>query len=89
MGSISSLIVSPCISPALVGVLAYIAHTGNVWLGAIALVTRHRNGAAFIIVGASITKFLPKTGAWMQTIEYLVGIMMLAIAIWLLSRVIP
>jgi thiol:disulfide interchange protein DsbD len=46
-------------------------------------------GLPLLIVGASITKFLPKTGAWMQTIEYLVGIMMLAIAIWLLSRVIP
>ncbi len=90
MGSISSLIVSPCISPALVGVLAYIAHTGNIGLGALALLSLGIGmGLPLLLVGASITKLLPKTGSWMQIIEYLVGIMMLAFAIWLLARIIP
>jgi thiol:disulfide interchange protein DsbD len=90
MGSISCLIVSPCISPALVGVLAYIAHTGNVWLGALSLLALGIGmGLPLLLLGASVGKFLPKAGAWMQTIEHLVGIMMLAFAIWLLSRIIP
>ncbi len=90
MGSLSTLIISPCISPALVGVLAYIAHTGNMWLGAAALLSLGIGmGLPLLVVGASITKFLPKTGAWMQTIEHLVGIMMLGFAIWLLARIIP
>ena len=33
MGALSILVVSPCVSAPLVGVLAYIAHTGNVLLG--------------------------------------------------------
>lgn len=90
MGSISSLIVSPCISPALVGILAYIAHTGDLWLGALALLSLGIGmGLPLLLVGASAAKFLPKTGVWMQTIEHLVGIMMLAVAIWLLARIIP
>lgn len=90
MGCISSLIVSPCLSPALVGVLAYIAHTGNIGLGALALLSLGIGmGLPLLVVGASAIRFLPKTGAWMQTVEHLVGIMMLAVAIWLLSRVIP
>ena len=89
MGSISSLIVSPCLSPALVGVLAYIAHTGNIGLGALALLSLGIGmGLPLLIVGASAIRFLPRTGAWMQTVEHLVGIMMLAVAIWLLSRII-
>lgn len=90
MGSISSLIVSPCISPALVGVLAYIAHTGDLGLGALALLSLGIGmGLPLLLVGASVAKFLPKTGAWMQTIEHGVGIIMLAFAIWLLARIIP
>lgn len=90
MGSISSLIVSPCISPALVGVLTYIAHTGDLSLGALALLSLGLGmGLPLLLVGASVAKFLPKTGAWMQTIEHLVGVMMLAFAIWLLARIIP
>lgn len=90
MGSISTLIISPCISPALIGVLAYIAHTGNMWLGAIALLSLGIGmGLPLLVVGASITKLLPKTGAWMQTIEHVVGIIMLGFAIWLLARIIP
>lgn len=90
MGSISTLIISPCISPALVGVLAYIAHTGNIWLGSAALLSLGIGmGLPLLVVGASMIKLLPKTGAWMQTIEHLVGILMLGFAIWLLARIIP
>jgi thiol:disulfide interchange protein DsbD len=90
MGSISSLIVSPCISPALVGVLTYIAHTGNIWIGALALLALGTGmGLPLLLVGASVGKLLPQTGAWMQTIEQVVGIIMLAFAIWLLARIIP
>ncbi len=90
MGSISTLIVSPCISPALIGVLAYIAHTGNVWIGAFALLSLAIGmGLPLLLIGVSANKLLPKTGVWMQTIEHLVGIMLLGFAIWLLARIIP
>lgn len=90
MGCLSTLIISPCISPALVGVLAYIGHTANVWIGAVALLSLGMGmGLPLLLVGASATKLLPKTGAWMQTVEHLVGILMLGFAIGLLARIIP
>ncbi|MCE3237498.1 MAG: dsbD [Gammaproteobacteria bacterium] len=90
MGGISSLIVSPCVSPALVGVLTYIAHTGDIALGALSLLALGIGmGLPLLLIGASVGKFLPKAGAWMQTIEHLVGILMLAFAIWLLAKVLP
>lgn len=90
MGSISSLIISPCVSPPLVGVLAYIGQTGDVWLGASALLALGIGmGIPLLVIGASAGKLLPKAGPWMQTVEKLMGIMMLAFAIWIVSRIIP
>jgi thioredoxin:protein disulfide reductase len=90
MGSISSLIVSPCVSPPLIGVLSYIADSGNMVLGALALLALGIGmGLPLLLVGLSAGHILPKAGAWMGVIEKLMGITMLAFAIWMLSRVIP
>jgi thiol:disulfide interchange protein DsbD len=90
MGSISSLIVSPCVSPPLIGVLSYIADSGNIMLGALALFALGLGmGLPLLLVGLSAGHILPKAGAWMGVIEKLMGITMLAFAIWMLSRVIP
>lgn len=90
MGGISSLIVSPCVSPPLIGVLSYIADSGNVMLGAIALFALGLGmGLPLLLVGLSAGHILPKAGAWMGVIEKLMGLTMLAFAIWMLSRVIP
>ena len=90
MGSISSLIATPCISPPLVGVLAYIAQSGDMLLGAMALLALGIGmGIPLLLIGASAGKLLPKAGPWMETIERLMGVMMLAFSIWILSRVLP
>lgn len=90
MGSISSLIVSPCISPPLVGVLAYIAQTGNMGLGGLALLALGIGmGIPLLVIGATHGHVLPKTGHWMVTVERLTGVIMLGFAIWMLSRIIP
>lgn len=88
MGGFSSLIVSPCVSAPLVGVLAYIAQTGNVLLGACALLALGFGmGIPLLLVGLSAGVLLPKAGKWMLIIERFFGILMLAMAIWMLSRV--
>lgn len=90
MGSLSTLIVSPCVSAPLVGVLAYIGQTGDVVLGAVSLLALGVGmGVPLLLLGLSADKLLPKAGAWMVTIERLFGVFMLAIAIWMLSRMIP
>ncbi len=90
MGCISTLIVSPCVSAPLVGVLAYIAQTGNALLGAAALLMLGIGmGIPLLIIGTSAGKWMPKAGHWMELVKKLFGVLMLSVAIWMLSRVIP
>lgn len=88
MGCLSSLILSPCVTPPLVGVLGYIAKTGNVIFGATALFALGFGmGTPLLVIGTSAGKILPKTGMWMNAVKSLFGFMLLGIAIYLLERI--
>ena len=90
MGCLSTLILSPCVTPPLVGVLGYISQTGNAILGGTALFIMGLGmGTPLLIIGASSAKLLPKSGRWMNTIKYILGILLLGVAIWMLSRILP
>lgn len=90
MGCLSTLIVSPCVSAPLVGVLAYISQTGNVVLGGVALLMLGIGmGIPLLVIGTSAGKWLPKTGHWMELIKKLFGVILLGVAIWMLSRILP
>src|SRR3990167_7633425 len=90
MGILATLVVSPCVTPPLIGALAFIANTGNVTLGGLALFALGFGmGIPLLVIGALGGKFLPKTGAWMLGIKKLFGFLMLLIALYLLSRIIP
>ncbi len=87
MGCLSILILSPCVTPPLLGVLSYIARQGSFSLGLAALFFLGLGmGAPLILVGASAGKLLPKAGKWMNTVKSLFGVLLLAVAIHLLSR---
>lgn len=88
MGCFSTLILSPCITPPLIGVLAYIAQKGNIILGSVALFCLSLGmGTPLILVGLSAGKLLPKAGVWMNTIKGIFGIFLLGTAIYLLQRI--
>ena len=90
MGVLSALIVGPCVAAPLVGVLIYIGQTGDAILGALTLFTMSLGmGVPLIIVGISAGHFLPKRGDWMDTVKSVFGVMLLAVAIWMLDRVLP
>jgi thiol:disulfide interchange protein DsbD len=90
MGVLSALIVGPCVAAPLVGVLIYIGQTGDAVLGALTLFTMSLGmGVPLIIVGTSAGHFLPKKGDWMDTVKSVFGVMLLAVAIWMLGRVLP
>jgi thiol:disulfide interchange protein DsbD len=89
MGFLSALIVGPCVAPPLAGALIYIGQTGDALLGGISLFVMSLGmGAPLLAVGAGVTK-LPKAGVWMNNIKHVFGILMIAVAIYLLERVIP
>jgi thioredoxin:protein disulfide reductase len=90
MGALSALIVTTCVGPALVGALAVISQTGQIVRGGAALFAMSIGmGTPLLIVGASAGKLLPKAGAWMDLMKKLFGALMLAVAVWMLSRIVP
>ena len=90
MGAISALVVSPCVSAPLVGVLGFISTTGQAGMGALALFTLGLGmGIPLIVLGATGGTFLPKAGAWMDAVKGVFGIGLLAVAIGLLERILP
>jgi thiol:disulfide interchange protein DsbD len=90
MGSLSSLVVSPCVSAPLAGALIYISATGDAVLGGLALLTLGLGmGVPLILIGASGGHLLPKAGVWMNSVKAVFGVGLLAVAIWLLERVLP
>jgi thiol:disulfide interchange protein DsbD len=90
MGFFSALIVGPCVAAPLAGALIYIGQTGDAFLGGIALFSLSIGmGMPLLLIGMSAGKFMPKPGAWMETIKSIFGVMLIGVAIWMLSRVIP
>ena len=90
MGALSAVIVGPCVAPPLAAALAFIAQTGNTVLGGVALfVLALGMGIPLLLVGLSAGALLPRAGGWMNAVKYFFGVLMLAIAIYLISPIIP
>ncbi len=90
MGVLSAVIVGPCVAPPLAAALAFIAQTGNTTLGGVALfVLALGMGVPLLLVGVSAGALLPRAGGWMNAVKYFFGVTMLAIAIYLISPIIP
>jgi len=89
MGFLSALIVGPCVAAPLAGALVYIGQTGDAILGGMALFSMSIGmGIPLILVGISAGRFMPKPGSWMTMVTASFGVMMLAVAIWMLERVV-
>ncbi|MCK4710725.1 MAG: protein-disulfide reductase DsbD, partial [Gammaproteobacteria bacterium] len=90
MGLLSAVIVGPCVAAPMFGVLLFISQTGDPYFGGLALFALSLGmGAPLIAIGTSAGKLLPKAGAWMDVVKAFFGVTLLAVAIWMLERVIP
>jgi thiol:disulfide interchange protein DsbD len=90
MGVLSAIIVSPCVAAPLAGALLYISQTRDVALGGAALFAMALGmGVPLVAVGVSEGVLLPKAGAWMESVRKFFGVLLLAVAIWIVSPVIP
>ncbi|MBI3187253.1 MAG: protein-disulfide reductase DsbD [Gammaproteobacteria bacterium] len=90
MGLLSALIVGPCVAAPLFGVLIYISMTGDQLLGGVALFSLSMGmGAPLIAIGTSAGKIMPRAGMWMDVIKAVFGVLLLAVAIWMLERILP
>ena len=90
MGLLSALVVSPCVSAPLAGALIYISTTGDALQGGLSLFAMGLGmGAPLLLIGFGGRHFLPKAGAWMDSVKVFFGFLLLAVAIWMLERIIP
>ncbi len=90
MGALSSLIVGPCVAAPLAGALIFIGQTGDAILGGSALFALGLGmGVPLLLLGASAGKLLPKAGSWLNSTKAVFGVIMLAVAVWMLSRILP
>lgn len=90
MGALSAVVVGPCVAAPLAGALLYIGKTHNVVLGGSALFAMALGmGVPLLFIGLSAGALLPKAGAWMQSVKNFFGVLLLGVAIWLISPVIP
>lgn len=90
MGVLSAVIVSPCVAAPLAGALLYISQTRDVLLGGTALFAMALGmGVPLVAVGVSEGALLPKSGAWMKSVKKFFGALLLGVAIWIVSPVLP
>lgn len=88
MGSLSALIVGPCVTAPLIGALVYIASTNNYIIGATALFSLGIGmGLPLLILGTSASELMKKIGPYLEFVNKLFGILFLVVAVWLVERI--
>ncbi len=90
MGALSAIIVSACVAAPMAGALLYISQTHDAVLGGMALFAMGMGmGLPLLLIGTSAGTLLPKVGAWMEAVQRFFGVLLLAVAIWIISSLIP
>ncbi len=90
MGGLSALIVGPCVAAPLAGALVFISQTKDVLVGGLALFCLAIGmSVPLLAVGLSAGSLLPRAGAWMNRVKTFFGILLLAVALWIVSPVLP
>jgi thioredoxin:protein disulfide reductase len=90
MGFLSALIVGPCVAAPLAAALLVIGQTGDTVLGGSALFALSLGmGAPLLAIGTGAGKLLPRAGGWMNAVKAVFGVLLLAVAIWMLERILP
>lgn len=90
IGAVSALIVGPCVAAPLAGALIYISQSGDVTLGGIALFCMAMGmSVPLLLTGLSAGSLLPRAGQWMNQLKVFFGLVLLAVAIWMVTPVLP
>ncbi len=90
MGGLSALVVGPCVAAPLAGALVFIGRTHDVVLGGLALFSLAIGmSVPLLLVGVSAGSLLPRAGAWMEGVKRLFGVLLLGVALWIVSPVLP
>jgi thioredoxin:protein disulfide reductase len=90
LGFSSALIVGPCVTPPLAAALVYVAQTGNTIRGSSALFALGLGmGLPLLALGTFGATALPRSGPWLMRIKQVFGVILLCVAFWMISRILP
>lgn len=90
MGMVSALIAGPCVAAPLAGVLLFISQTGDMLTGAVALFAlAWGQGVSLIVIGTTSGALMPKAGSWMEGVKQFCGLLLLAVALWMVQPLLP
>ncbi|MEJ2681455.1 MAG: protein-disulfide reductase DsbD [Gammaproteobacteria bacterium] len=90
MGVLSALVVSPCVSAPLAGVLLYVTQGSDAVKGGLALFGLGLGmGAPLIAIGTTGANLLPRAGVWMDNVKSVFGVLLLAVGAWMIRSVVP
>jgi thioredoxin:protein disulfide reductase len=90
MGALSAIIVGPCVSAPLAGILTFIAQTKDAAFGGTVLFAMAMGmGVPLLLVGIGAGSVLPRAGMWMESVKKFFGVLLVGTAIWMISPVIP
>jgi thiol:disulfide interchange protein DsbD len=88
MGALSALIVGPCVAAPLASALVYLSQTHDVVVGGSALFAMACGmSVPLLLVGLSAGSLLPRAGVWMEEVKHFFGVLMIALALWMVSPV--
>jgi thiol:disulfide interchange protein DsbD len=88
MGSLSALIVGTCTAPVISGAIIFISMTGDAILGGLSLfVMGIGAGMPLLLMGAGADRLIPKPGGWMTRVSQIFGVVMLAMALYILRGI--
>ena len=90
IGMISSLVLSPCIAPPLAGAIIYINQSQDFILGGLALFTLSIGmSIPLLLIGIFSDQWLPKRGHWMIIVKELIGFILIAMGLFIMSPLFP
>jgi len=90
MGALSALIVGPCVAPPLAAAVLYISQSHDPAFGGLALFLLAMGmGLPLLAFGAAAGRGMPTSGPWMTAVQRVFGFVFLALAAWMLSRIVP
>ncbi len=91
MGLIAGIVASPCVGPVLVSILSFVSTTQDAFLGFIYLFTYAIGmGLIFIVIGlfSEVLKLLPRSGGWMDNVKFILGLIMIVMALYYVQVII-
>lgn len=89
MGLICGVVAAPCTGPALFATLTYVAKSGDLWLGFWLLFSYALGlGLPFFVLG-TFSVALPKSGAWMEAVKSVLGILLVIVAVSFVQPFLP